>query len=568
MKRGFMMRNIHRWAVACLLVVMLAACAAPQAGEDSRRDGGETAQQEALAVLQDRDAVQCDPGKEHWRTQGLPKRGGTATIGGGATNLHMDITQPAIGPANFPQVYDYLVKPRACYWEDLGMVPSLAKSWQVSQDGRTWTLQLRDDVKWHNKPPLNGRPFTAADVIWTIEQQQAGGQVRYIWDGIRAEAQGAHAVVLHLPESRADFLFQLGLMFNPILPREVKEQHSDFKTVAVGTGPFMVKEFKSGVGTQLEPNPDYYDKGLDGKPLPYLDQVRVLIFGDYIAEVAAIRAGQLDHNSATGIRLQELEALKQGGRNYRYFTTIHASTYGLLMNVTKKPFDDVRVRKAMALAINVDEWLEGSFKGSAVRSGFMPVTLKEYAWPQDRVRDRLKPDPERAKALLAEAGYGPGQLEFNIVGSSIWSDEGEVVQRQLSAVGVNVKLATPAGIRSSTQLLPLRPERDFQAMVGYITNSLPLPGFWMNDALRTYLRYDDPKLAQLTVAQNREMDPAKRKQIIDELQEHLYEVMPYVPTFSLTSWRVQSCQLKNMRPSSQSHNHEGLQQAWIDPAGC
>jgi ABC-type transport system substrate-binding protein len=264
-----------------------------------------------------------------------------------------------------------------------------------------------------------------------------------------------------------------------------------------------------------------------------------------------------------------MEAIKQTAPpGQRLFTTVHASNYGLLMNTNRKPFDDVRVRKAMALAVDIEEWLEGQFKGSAVRTGFLPITLKDYAWSQDQLKSRLKPDREQAKKLLADAGYGPGELEFNIIGSRIWGDQGEVVQQQLAAVGVKTTLNAPEGIVSSTQLLPARPEREFQAMVGYITNSLPLPGFWMDDALRLYLRVEDPKLERLTLAQGAEMDPAKRKALINDLQEYLYELMPYVPTFSLTSWRIQSCQLKNMRPSNQSHNQEGLHHAWIDPTGC
>ena len=110
----------------------------------------------------------CTPGKERWREQGAPKRGGTLVMPG----LPLNLDYPAPGRNAMHQVYETLLKPRSCYPEDTVLIPGLAKAWTISPDGLTVTLKLRDDVSWQNRPPLNGRALTAADVVWTIENHR------------------------------------------------------------------------------------------------------------------------------------------------------------------------------------------------------------------------------------------------------------------------------------------------------------------------------------------------------------------------------------------------------------
>src|SRR5581483_5173961 len=110
----------------------------------------------------------CSPGQEWWRTAGAPKRGGTFTFGSKANVIdNLDPTAPG-NAAALAQVYETLLQKRGCWDDDTAVSPMLAKSWQVSPDGLTWTLALRDDVKWHDLPPVNGRAFTSEDAAWSI----------------------------------------------------------------------------------------------------------------------------------------------------------------------------------------------------------------------------------------------------------------------------------------------------------------------------------------------------------------------------------------------------------------
>lgn len=245
----------------------------------------------ALEYCKSKATWNCEPGKEHWRTAGTPIRGGAFVYVGGNTGLgteHLDTTAPG-GGHNALQVYEHLVDTRACYYEDTVMVPNLAKSWQVSADGLTWTLKLDERVKWQNLPPVNGRALTSADVGWMIDHQKKEGQLKSTWAPITHEEPDAQTIILKLKDPDPDFLGNvLGERLNVMMPREIKEQYNDFKTVAVGTGPYIMKQFIPNQIRLEERNPNYREMGVDGKPLPYIDRIEFPVLADLAAEIANI----------------------------------------------------------------------------------------------------------------------------------------------------------------------------------------------------------------------------------------------------------------------------------------
>lgn len=554
--------------VLAFSTLLLVGCAARQAGPE----GG--SQQETLvsgAVA--KQARQCDPGNEHWRSPGPPMRGGTFVWAKQSVGAqHLDVSVP--GGANsqdLPQVYGRLVRARACSYEDTVLEPDLAKSWQVSGDGLIWTLKLRDDVKWHNKPPVNGRPFTAADVVWTIDLQKKEGALRSVWEKVSHEAPDGSTLVLRLREPDADFLGgTLGDRVFFILPKEVKEQIGDFKGVAVGTGPYMLKEHKANLSTTFERNPNWGEMGADGKPLPYIDEIQLIVFGDYTAEVAAMRAGLLDLNRVQGFTKLDADALKQSSPKLIPYDDTAAAIWGLNLNLSRKPFDDVRVRKAIALGMDAQEIIDGGLRGGAIQSGFLPTTIVDYAWPLPKVREKFQPDQAKAKQLLAEAGYGPGQIQFAIKSSSGPTElpQAEITLKQLEAVGINARIEVEPTSNSTTL-----PKGEYDASWGALTPASYFPDRWMGSAIRTggsrnYTFFGDPQVDALSLAQAREIDPTKRKQIIDRLQDRLYELMPYVPVANLVYYRFYSCRIKNMRSTDWQANLTGITHAWLDPSGC
>src|SRR5207302_5324830 len=135
-------------------------------------------------VLRQKQTLNCEAGKEWWRGTGTPQRGGTFVT----TQRFLDNLQSQVpGQTNnlAPQVYRHLLQNRACYYEDLEMTGDMVKSWQASTDGLSYTLKLRDDIKWHNKPPVNGRAFTSADVAYTIDRQVRAGDLRALWQNVK-----------------------------------------------------------------------------------------------------------------------------------------------------------------------------------------------------------------------------------------------------------------------------------------------------------------------------------------------------------------------------------------------
>ena len=396
-------------------------------------------------------ASKCEPGKEEWRSAAQPIRGGRLV----KQSNEFDNMEPTSGvrgggTSAAAQVYNGMFEQRGCYYSDTAVSPMLVKSWQVSPDGLTWTFKLRDNVKWHNKPPLNGRAFTAADVAWLIDFQKAGGLMKSLWSDVEYQVQDATTIALKITKPDSDFLARLGHRENVILPREIKEQYGDFKTVAVGTGSFMIKEIRMNQEVLSERNPAYWEMGKDGKPLPYLDEVRSVVFADYASEVAAFRAGQLDHTRFTGLLLRDVEPMRQAVPKARYHPQLVFSYQALWFNLDKAPYTDPKVRKAFALAVDPEDILASMGGPTAgVYAGFVPTFLDDFAWPEAKIKERAKPDLEQAKKLLAEAGIKPEDLKPVLRTASVYRQEAEVVQQQLKKLGVNVQIELEGAIFSA-----------------------------------------------------------------------------------------------------------------------
>jgi peptide/nickel transport system substrate-binding protein len=228
----------------------------------------------------------------------------------------------------------------------------------------------------------------------------------------------------------------------------------------------------------------------------------------------------------------------------------------------------VRVRKAMSLAMDREEIIQGAVQGGAVRTGFLPVGIKDYAWGPEKSTQKFSYNPEQAKSLLKEAGYDSGQLEVTLDFGQDYTQDSEIVGRQLNAVGIQVKLAP-----STVGTAALLSGATFGLVYGAPTGSSYLPERWFGPPLRTggstnFYRLSDPQVDALSAAQNRELDTTKRKQIMDQLQDRLYDIMAFAPVMSRFYYHFQTCQVKNVRPQHPTFNKEGLAHAWIDPTGC
>ena len=287
---------------------------------------------------------------------------------------------------------------------DLSLKGDLAESWQGSKDFRVWTFKLRQGVKWQNVPPLNGREFVAADVKYCFEAYAKEGVQAFTFREIEGiETPDKHTVRIHLKSPNVMFPQNLAEAVAIIFSKEVLEEDGDLKKRLIGTGPFVLKENTRKVRAVLSRNPDYFDKGR-----PYLDEVIVLSTPDYATRLAAFRAGQSDMHAAPTV--SDVEQLKRTNPQAQIEEYKNLQTpFGLALAQDKPPFNDVRVRRAISMAIDRQKQVDTVYEGHGIAGWGVPWVY--YADKAPTLKD-LGPywqyRPEDAKKLMAEAGHAKG----------------------------------------------------------------------------------------------------------------------------------------------------------------
>lgn len=336
--------------------------------------------------------------------------------------------------------------------ENLKLVPDLAESWEIP-DNLTYIFNLRKGVKFHN-----GREMTAEDVIFSLNRvldpKTASPGRSYISNIKSMEALSPYRVKITLSSPLSSFLEGLATNNCAIVSKAAVEQYGNLQKVEAGTGAFMLKEWIPDNSMTLVKNPDYFEKGL-----PLVDKIIFRIIPEQASLYAGVKGGTLDLaqiNDGSTILL----AKRDGSVNVMQKPGINVRTFGF--NVTRKPFDDVRVRQALSLAIDRNEIVTISEFGMAQATGPIPVGATQWALPLSKL-PFFEVDIQKAKALLAEAGL-PNGFSFKIVTSN--SFEGglavaQVIQNQLKKIGVNAELEVVEwGIYIDRWV-----KRDFDAMV-------------------------------------------------------------------------------------------------------
>jgi peptide/nickel transport system substrate-binding protein len=339
-----------------------------------------------------------------------PKRGGTLTRASSWDPPVLDprLTQ-SIGLYQFAaltsnRLIRYVFPDETSNTNDLTLKGDLAESWQSSPDNRTWTFQLRPGVKWHNVAPLNGRELTAADVKYCFEAYAKEGVQSFTFREIEGmETPDRHTLRVHLNTPNVFFAHNLAEPITVIFAREVLEEDGDLKKRLIGTGPYILKEHTRKVRVVLTRNPDYWDKGR-----PYVDEYVILSTPDSATRLAAFRTGQSDilWLASPG----EVETVRRTNPNtvtQAYQNTL--APFGLSLAQDRPPFNDLRVRRAISMAIDRQKQVDTIFEGHGIPGWGVP-----YIYYQDRMPTlaQLGPwwqyRPADAKKLMAEAGHAKG----------------------------------------------------------------------------------------------------------------------------------------------------------------
>jgi peptide/nickel transport system substrate-binding protein len=322
--------------------------------------------------------------------------------------------------------------------------PYLCKAWEPSDDLKTWTLRLQEGVKWNN-----GDDFVADDVVFTLKQwldpevgSSMAGLMSYLSPN-NIEKADDHTVILHLDAPQIavpEHLFEY--------PAQVLNHRTfdgDILKNPVGTGPFTLEEYTEGERAVLRRREGYWQKGADGTPLPYLDELIFVDLGEEMsAHIAAFQAGQIDSlDFGDNPPLPCYQALKDHpDAVVRPVAT--SITRAVRMRVDKAPWNDVRVRQALKLCQQREKILQLAYFGEGVVGQDAHISPAHPAYCEIPTPEY---DPERAKQLLAEAGY-PDGLDVEMVVSSAWPEVvsyGEILKEGAAPAGLRINLKTMPG---------------------------------------------------------------------------------------------------------------------------
>ncbi len=495
------------------------------------------------------------------------KRGGTVTIPNvGNPNLE-DINNDAglIG-----LVYQSLMEFRASDFNDNTIVGLIAEKWEFASDATSLTITLRKGVKWHNLPPVNGRPVTSADVAWTAEYYLKNSVSKVLYDVVdRVETPDPQTAIFRLKRPSVSFLGNLLDKRNRILPREVFEQDGSFQKRAVGTGPFMVKEFVPNVKTVFVRNPDYYEMGEDGKPLPYLDEITSITQTDGQARLAALRSGQVVVDSPTGTQsASEAASLKAGGLTIA--EGIAVFTRNLFMKLDHPVLKDKRVRQAIMIGIDRDGWIRTQYEGEGAYQSFVP--LPGWGYDQAALKTKFKQDVAKATALVKEAGAVGTKLKISGLAAAtagLNSKGAEFLAADLKTIGLDVTLDVYPGMPQLLQsvLNPAKFDLLLHVTNGNGVDPTSYGQLWSSGIAAgggNYASIKDPQIDALVAAQDKEVDATKRKALVRQLEDYLYDNAILAPLAQPKIFKGRSAKLKGANVYHGSQKWVNWQRVWFD----
>jgi peptide/nickel transport system substrate-binding protein len=337
----------------------------------------------------------------------------------------------------------------------------LAESWEFG-DGNTFVVHLRKGVRWQNLPPANGREFTAEDVAHHYHRLYGLGSgftapspfhtaVKAYKDLISVTAADKYTVVFKWKTPNPEFILetlQAPVASQCIENPEAVQKWGDVRDWrhAVGTGPFILRDFIPGTFAVLERNPDYWghDERYPENKLPYADSLRILIIPDESEALQALRAGKID--VLEQVSHAEAQRIKKTNPEIVQIMTPAPSTPSIDPRNDRPPFNDIRVRQAMQLSLDLADIAKTYYGGhaAATPSSLTSRDIKGWGfpceeWPQD-LRHEYDYNPVAARELLRAAGYPDGFKTNIVVESTVDKNLLALVQVYFKAVGIDMEI--------------------------------------------------------------------------------------------------------------------------------
>ena len=466
---------------------------------------------------------------------------------------------PAVTPGTFPIEGD------------------LAESWAQPNE-TTYLFKLRRGVRWQNKPPVNGRELTADDVVYSVERFRTikGNANAYMLSSLeRVEALDKYTVRFTLKEPYVWFLDMLANSHAVVIvARECVEKLGDLKKpeATVGSGPWMLDSYRPNVGFTLMRNPGYFLAGL-----PYIERIEVAVDEDNASRMAAFLGGKYDLgweyqgviNRTDWVQIKDV--LKQKRPRLQTIEYPNAVMSHIYTRTDKPPFSDVRVRRAMSLAVDRPRIIDSVYEGVGVLNPAVPAALKDWSVPMDQLGEGaqyFKPDLPRARKLMAEAGYPNGfsvTMDFTTYGSQVLTDMVQLVIKDLKDVGIDAKLVTKEyGAYIATTFYGKYDSMAFGPQTGFQEPDNFLYGQYYPGELKNHGHINDPVVADMLIRQRRTADLVKRREVIFDIQRYLAQQQYYVQMPSAVQIAVWDAAVKNYGPNV-SYDYGGrLTAAWLE----
>jgi len=454
----------------------------------------------------------------------------------------------------------------------------MAESWE-NPDPLTWIVYLREGIRYWDKPPVNGREVTADDVAYTFERLVGVGEfegdegtpaMETAWLCLdHAEVIDKYTVAFHLKYAEPRYPIYWGSE-NAIYiyPRELAETYGDDWTwdQVVGCGPYMAVDFVPSSSMTFERNPSYYktdEKWPElGLRLPYADKFVSILIEDISAQIAAIRTGKVDYqrwwnnDQAKSFRetnpdLIVLEVPGGTGLNFRFDPNV-------------APYDDIKVRKAMQMAINLKEITETYYQGTGSWYPYVwhvdvfPSIIVPYEELPSETKEGFTYNPERAKALLTEAGYPNGFAQTIPVSSGHGAQMRELTDIMIAyweAIGIESEI----DVIESAVYSNLHGEHEFDIFEDGMVcwQSLPIQSVMREYSTGAYNWSDvnDPIYDEMQDAVRSEVDPDERDRLLKEVGLYSTEQFYRVST---------PCQagFVTWQPWLKGYNGEYVMQSW------
>jgi peptide/nickel transport system substrate-binding protein len=441
--------------------------------------------------------------------------------------------------------------------------PSLADSWKVSSDGKTYTFHLRAGIKFSN-----GQPVTAGDVAWSLNRfgnPKVNAAMSSVAIGYgHATVVDPSTVRVQLAKPVAAFLYNISIWPGFILPKSlVEKQGKAFYKHPVGTGPFMVKEFVKGSHVTFVRNPNYWEAGK-----PYLDSVRFNFATDSNSRILALRGGTAQ--IMDGVPFSQINSL-QADKNVQVQSATVPLFLGMWLNHARKPFTDINVRKAMQYALDRVKMNKDIFHGLGHIPNSVLMGLR-YDAP-DSVVKPYPFDLAKAKALMAQSKFPNGfstTLQYPS-GYDYYKQLVLLMQQELGAIGIKVKLLEEDPATTTSKFLAIKYDMTFP-FPSY-TSDVTVPDEYAqfladpsNGLNGFFSNWKDPAIQNMVTKFTTTLSEADRAQQWPQIQQALLNETPVINVMNLPFVNAHSARTCGTAIDALGSDH--LEDTWFGAKGA